>query len=520
MAAPPEKLAQSLEILRRLQTANGAAAIRARDLSRTHRERLLRNGFLQEVIKGWYLPSRPDETPGESTAWYASFWRFCAVYLEDRFGTQWCLSPEQSLSLHAGNGTVPRQLTVRAPKGRNNVTKLPHGTSLLDINAALPPTADREEKDGLRVFSTESALIACSSNYFSSNATDVRAVLPMIRDASGLLARLLEGGHSTIAGRLAGAFRNSGRDRIADDIVKTMSAAGYAVRESDPFTDKPSLIFSAREISPYVNRIRLLWEKMREPVIDRFPKAPGLPHNINAYMKRVKDAYVTDAYHSLSIEGYRVTPELIERVRGGTWNPDTNEGDREHRNAMAARGYWQAYQAVQKSVGRALQGENPGLVADEGHGTWYRELFAPSVAAGLLKPGDLAGYRNGQVYIRKSMHVPLNREAVRDAMSAFFDLLREEKNAAVRVVLGHFIFVYIHPYMDGNGRVGRFLMNVMMASGGYPWTVIPVGERNAYVNALEKASVGEDIGPFADFLGGLVRKGLAGEPLPAVPKAF
>jgi len=80
------------------------------------------------------------------------------------------------------------------------------------------------------------------------------------------------------------------------------------------------------------------------------------------------------------------------------------------------------------------------------------------------------------------MHVPLNWDAVRATMPAFFDLLREEPHPAVRVVLGHFIF--IHPYMDGNGRVGRFLMNTMMASGGYPWTVIPVTDRNAYVNAL------------------------------------
>ena len=79
MAIPPKKLAQSLEILRNLQTAEGAGAIRARGLSRTHRERLLRNGFLQEVIKGWYIPSRPDEVKGESTAWYASFWRFCGM---------------------------------------------------------------------------------------------------------------------------------------------------------------------------------------------------------------------------------------------------------------------------------------------------------------------------------------------------------------------------------------------------------------------------------------------------------
>src|ERR1035437_577666 len=518
MAIPPEKLAQSLEVLRNLQTAEGAGAIRARDLSRTHPERLLRNGFLQEVMKGWYTPSRPDEVTGESTAWYASFWRFCAVYLEARFGARWCLSPEQSLSLHAGNWTVPRQLAARSPRAGNTVTRLPHGTSLLELRIALPAVADREEEAGLRLFSVESALIACSPNYFSNNTTDVRAVLPMIRDASGLLARLLEGGHSVIAGRLAGAFRNIGRDRIADDIVRTMQAAGYAVRENDPFADKPSLIIRARETSPYVNRIRLLWQKMREPVIERFPKAPGLPRNIEAYMKRVNDAYVTDAYHSLSIEGYRVTPELIERVRSGTWNAEANEGDREQRNAMAARGDWQAVQAVHKSLGKILKGENSGQVAVDDHGTWYRELFAPSVTVGLLKPADLAGYRNGHVYIRKSMHVPLNREAVRHAMPALFDLLREETHPAVRVVLGHFVFVYIHPYTDGNGRVGRFLMNAMMASGGYPWTVVPVGDRNTYMNALEEASVGENIAPFADLLAGLVRQRLAGEPLPAVPR--
>src|SRR6202161_2313886 len=138
MPAPSEKLAQSLEILGNLQNSNGTAAVRARDLSRTHRERLLASGFLQEVIKGWYIPSRPDEIKGESTAWYASFWRFCAAYLDERFGADWCLSPEQSLSLHAGNWTVPRQLMVRSARARNKITKLPHGTSLFDLRAALP----------------------------------------------------------------------------------------------------------------------------------------------------------------------------------------------------------------------------------------------------------------------------------------------------------------------------------------------------------------------------------------------
>jgi hypothetical protein len=517
MPTPSERLAQSLEVLGEIQQSEGKAAIRAKDLSRTHRERLLANGFLREVIKGWFIPSRPEENTGESTSWYASFWKFCAAYLKERFGTDWCLSPEQSLSYLAGNRTVPRQLMVRSPRARNRITALPHNTSLFDVRAALPNAGDLELQDDLRLFSPEAALIACSPRFFSSNSTDVRAVLLTMRDASSLLRRLLEGGHSTIAGRLAGAFRNCGRERIADDIAKTMTAAGYEIRESDPFADKPVHFFSARETSPYVHRIQLMWQKMRAPIVESFPQAPGRPRAVQTYLKRVRDAYGTDAYHSLSIEGYRVTPGLIERVRTGAWNPDADPFDREQRNAMAARGYWQAYQAVLDSVRKVLQGENVGEVADHDHGAWYRELFAPSIAVGLLNPADLAGYRNAQVYIRNSMHVPMNSDAVRDALPVLFDMLREEQEPAVRVVLGHFFFVYIHPYMDGNGRIGRFLMNVMLASGGYPWTVIPVSERTAYMLALEQASVQEYIVPFTHFLGRLVEKGLRGEPFPPMP---
>ena len=516
MASPHEKLAESLDILRALQE-RGVVAVRSTELTRTHRERLIKNGFLQEVMKGWYIPVRPDEALGESSAWYASFWGFCATYLQERFGANWCLSPEQSLLLHAGNMTVPRQLLVRSPKARNRITTLPHDTSLLDTRAALPDAGHIVEKDGMRLFSIPAGLAGCGSGFFRQNATDARAALAMVPDSSDVLSLLLRGGRTTIAGRLAGAFRNIGRDRIADDIVRTMRTADHDIREKDPFEDELNLILPKQEQAPYVNRIRLMWQQMRQPVLEQFPVAPGRPSDIPAFIKAADDIYVTDAYHSLSIEGYRVSPELIERVRSGEWDPDENEGDHEHRNALAARGYWQAYQVVRQSLRRVLKGDNPGAVGDEDHRDWYREMFAPSVTAGLLQPADLAGYRSDPVYIRRSMHVPPRYEAVRDCMPAFFDLLREESEPAVRVVLGHFVFVYIHPYMDGNGRMGRFLMNIMLAAGGYPWTVIPLEKRDDYMAALESASVEQDIRPFASFLGGLVSDSLEGKPTPRIP---
>lgn len=504
MPKPPNKLAESLGVLKDLQNRR-IIAIASGDITRTHRERLVRNGFLQPVMKGWYIPARPDEPAGESTAWYASFWDFCAAYLTSRFGKKWSLSPEQSLLLHAGNRRVPDQLLVRASQSRNKVTELLHGTSLLEVRANLPAEKDTEVQGALRLFVLPAALVACSPNFYRQYATDARTVLAMIRDASEVLDRLLEGGHSTVAGRLAGAFRNIGRDRIADTILKTMQAAGYVVRENDPFEAESPVIFTHKERSPYVNRMRLMWKEMREPVIEGFPPPPGLPNDAKAYLQTVNDAYVMDAYHSLSIEGYRVSPDLIEKVRQGSWNPDTNAADLQQRDALAARGYWLAFQAVQESLKRVLKGENPADVADEDHGTWYREMFAPGVTAGLLRASHLAGYRNGQVYIRRSMHVPPSREAVRDLMPVFFDLLRNETEPAVRAVLGHFVFVYIHPYMDGNGRIGRFLMNAMLAAGGWKWTVIPVEKRDAYMAALESASVQQNIAPFVKFLASLIK---------------
>lgn len=518
MATPRERFVEALKFLQELQE-KGIVGIHTDDIpNRKYREILSKNGFIREVAKGWYITISPEEKDGETTAWYSSYWDFVAVFLERKYGDNWCLSADQSLLLHAANQSVPQQLLVRSPQGNNNPTPLPHNTSLFNMRGELPSVDQlMVTPNGIRMYNLQSALIYSSASTYTRNAIDARTVLSLIRDASELLPVLLEKGHTTLAGRLVGAFRNIDRDKIADQIIDTFKQADYDIREEDPFESKLDLKLSTRERSPYANRIRLMWTQMREVVIKNFPASPSIPVNHDLYIKNIDDIYVTDAYHSLSIERYRVTPELIAKVSSGEWNAKENEENRKQRDAMAARGYYQAFLSVKESIRAVLQGENAGIQADMDHSKWYRELFDPSVTAGILKASDLAGYRNHQVYIGNSKHVPLSVDAMRDAMPILFEMLEGEPEASVRAVLGHFIFVFIHPYMDGNGRMGRFLMNAMLASGGYPWTVIPVERRDEYMQALEKASVDQDIAPFAAFVGYLVNEGMKGKAVAELP---
>jgi hypothetical protein len=503
MATIQERLADSLMELQKLQNGNGLAVVKSSDLSRVHLERLLTNGFLQEVMKGWYISSRPDSAPGDTTNWYTSFWHFVSAYANSRFGNDWCLSPDQSLSFYSGNITVPTQVIIRTLKGTNNVLTLLHNTSILYFKSNVANPIRTERQFNLNLYSLPEALIECSLTFFRLEKISARTCLSLIPDASDLLKILIDKGQTVKAGRLAGAFRNIGNIAAADQIIKTMKGLGYDIREEDPFEEQAPIPF-VRITSPYVTRLKLMWTAMRESVLMNFPQTNHVHTDIESCLERINAQYRLDAYNSLSIEGYKVTNELIEKVRSGNWKPDSDASDEQQKNAMAARGYFQAFEAVKNSIKVILEGKNPGEVVNYDHSTWYRELFAPSVAVGLLSPGDLAGYRSSQVYIRGSMHTPLNPDAVRDAMPVLFDLLKSEPDARVRAILGHFIFVYIHPYMDGNGRIGRFLMNAMLISGGYEWTVIPVERRTEYMKALEKASVEGDINDFANFIGSLI----------------
>lgn len=491
MALAP-KLAESLNRLQAIATA----AIRTDQLSRTDRQRLLQAGFIREVMKGWYAPARPDEPEAEKRpAWYASFWGFCSGYLEDRFGGEWCLSPQSSISLHAGDWTVPKELRVRSPQGGNKPTALPFGTSLFDVRLDVPPAGDRQVLSippasnarlpslagghDPRVFTLPAALIASPPGYFTANPAPLRTALGMVADSADLLRRLQPDGRTVVAGRLAGAFRSIGRSDLADELLRSMRKAGHLVHETDPFA-KPA----ARPRAGSDDRISSLWSAMREPVLRAFPPPPPQAEDPATYLEHLDALYVADAYHSLSLEGYAVTPELIEQVRPG--HRGAADSHPQNRNALAIRGYRQAFRRVMKSIQTILGGENPVAVVQRDCEGWYANLFGPSIAAGLSNPSHLD-------------------EAL---LPEFFSLLAEEAEPRVRVVLGHFLFTQIQPRSEGNGIMARFVMNAMLAADGYPWTLLPIEQAPEYRRALQSAGATHDIRPLAEFLARRVKAAL------------
>lgn len=493
--SPTQQLASYLEVAR--SKAKGQV-VKSSDIDRVVRERLTAAGYLSKVMNGWYLLSKPTGV-GTSTLWYSNYWSFIKEYMQDRFGQDYCLTPESSLEVHAGSNIISRQITIITKKASNENIELLHGTSILLYQDERNFPTTMTQKNGLNIIPLSDALCRVAPKYYLTNTLNMEICLRLIGSPAEISRILLETNSAASANRILGAYKALKEDAFVNQIEKDLLAAGYSINIINPFEEKKLFLSSSGRIaSPYSGRIAAMWAKMRKDVLQIFPKEPGLP-NAKKILSIIEQLYKEDSYHSLSIEGYHVTPELIEKIQEGKWSPELDMNDGRQKDALAAKGYYGAFQQVMVSSAKVLKGDSSGKVFYDDLQNWYRELFKPAVQAGILEANQLAGYRNLPVYISGARHVPPPAGAVLDSMKTLENLLQDETSAAVRAVLGHFIFVFIHPYMDGNGRIGRFILNLMLISGGYNWTVIRVSERNRYMETLEVASVDGDIRPFAEF---------------------
>ncbi len=115
--------------------------------------------------------------------------------------------------------------------------------------------------------------------------------------------------------------------------------------------------------------------------------------------------------------------------------------------------------------------------------------------------GKAGKFRTVQVFISGSRHplpTPSQIPSLMDEFLRWYQRNEEILHPVELAALVHQKFVFIHPFIDGNGRVGRLLMNLVLLRFGYPITIIPPLLRFEYIAALEKAHV--DTKDFVQFI--------------------
>lgn len=120
-------------------------------------------------------------------------------------------------------------------------------------------------------------------------------------------------------------------------------------------------------------------------------------------------------------------------------------------------------------------------------------------------------YRKSNVLISGSEHRPPEHFLVEERMRELVRWYKENKDKEHPIKLAaefHLKFVYIHPFIDVNGRTSRLLMNLILMRNGYPVTVIKNENREEYMKALEKASISNDIEDFINIVAEAVEKSL------------
>ena len=137
-------------------------------------------------------------------------------------------------------------------------------------------------------------------------------------------------------------------------------------------------------------------------------------------------------------------------------------------------------------------------------------LYLHGIAMKGIAEAEPSAYRKGQVAITGSRYKPPPPYEVPFMVADYVDWINgnlEELRPVELAALAHFKLVHIHPFVDGNGRVARLLMNLILLRHGYPIAYVRREERGRYYDTLERAHFG-NLKPFVNFIGRCVEQSL------------
>ena len=219
-------------------------------------------------------------------------------------------------------------------------------------------------------------------------------------------------------------------------------------------------------------------DSLRRDYASLFPLGVEESESLASY----EDSFlVRFTYNSAAIEGSTLSLGDTALVLEGEFMPS---GDKRLSDVFAARGIADAcsYAEAALQAGRVLDEE---LVKD------LHERLALD-----CQPRLRGSYRVGPVFIRGSLTTPVAAGRVREAMGDLMYVSRfSNLHPVVKAAAFHAAFENVHPFSDGNGRVGRLILNYMLMSAGFPPIAIKSDMRGEYVTSLERWQVAGDPTP-------------------------
>uniref|UniRef100_A0AC35TZ58 Protein adenylyltransferase n=1 Tax=Rhabditophanes sp. KR3021 TaxID=114890 RepID=A0AC35TZ58_9BILA len=207
--------------------------------------------------------------------------------------------------------------------------------------------------------------------------------------------------------------------------------------------------------------------------------------NVSAFRRALRESYYQHVYHTVALEGntmsYIQTRTFLETGR-----------------AIGGKSIFEHNEIL--GLDAALRFLNQSKI-QLGAITLSDILQIHHKVLAFVDPDNAGKFRDVQVYI--GPFTPPGPEFVVNEMKQFIDWLNDEASLEMDCVelaaIAHYKFVFIHPFIDGNGRTGRLLMNLILSRSGFPPIIIPVEERLTYYQALKEANDG-DLRPFIRFI--------------------
>ncbi len=210
-------------------------------------------------------------------------------------------------------------------------------------------------------------------------------------------------------------------------------------------------------------------------------------------------------YHSNAIEGNSLT---LGETRSLILHGLTAHG-KPMRDHLDIEGHDEAVKAIEDAVKRN-EGLNEAFIRNL-HKVLLKEPYENDAITPEGQPAkrliSIGTYKTQPNNVRTStgeIYYFTPPEQVKPAMSDLTDWYRknEEKgeHPIVMAATFHYRFVRIHPFDDGNGRMARLLMNMILTKHGYTLAIIPIEERGQYIQTLEQADKSEDLAEFITYI--------------------